>query len=187
MLKWCFSVFSVLLMGVSSLSAAQYSCSRPRCVEQGRVLQRVSSCDQNNNCCNQNNCCNLVGVQLLGWQASVGACPLSAYVGPACNPCCNNSCNTGSCNTGACCSTGCGGGGCCLACGQRPCGCGCCPNRPIFIRRSRCCQCCGAASCPSCRKAPIYDESDQEDVYIPQKNAYWPTKKTDSWMRELQW
>lgn len=174
MLKYC---LSFLLMGIFSLVSVDLSAQpyNPRCVEQGRVLQRFHAggstrCEQQQPC----GCCGLFNVEALGVQCSADLCPLNVYVGPSCNSC----------------YTPCGqqsSSPCARAC--QPCRqCGCCPCRPIFIRpRPGCGPCCGVAACPSCKRAPIYDESDQEDVYIPEHNAYWPTKKTDSWMRELQW
>lgn len=45
-----------------------------------------------------------------------------------------------------------------------------------------CIQCNYKHWCPYCGYCPIYDESDIRDEY--DRQATWPAKKTDSWMRE---
>lgn len=199
MWKVCLGSF---LISMASLSAE--SC--PRYVEQGRVLQRfhAEGPTQREQATCRSNCGPSIGLNI-----GLPCCGpyVEARVG---SPCCGPLVETGAGLSRCGPAVGASVGGCSLVearaqgacCGPavdaRVVGCGSCrdsccrsscpPCPPFRPQRASFRPVRGYGTyCATCCRAPIYDESDQEDVFIPEHNAYWPTKRTDSWMRELQW
>lgn len=169
---WKICLAGFLISMTAGLSAQPNS---PRHVEQGRSLQTFHAEGRTNReCCGGNGSCGLglhAGLGRCGPQVGASLCPLNVNVGLGC--CDSSSCEASSCKTSGCGTSSCGS--CCSPCRAplRPQRSSCRPVRPYYGY--------------TCCNTPIYDDSDKEDIYMPEQNAYWPTKRRDSWMRELQW